>query len=89
MQQTIETLAVRVDKIESDVSELQEKANGSAVVQATINEKLNNILISLGELKEGLKGLQQQPVKRLDTIIGTIITALVAGVIGYFLSRIK
>ncbi|MDR3643927.1 MAG: hypothetical protein P4M02_02495, partial [Clostridia bacterium] len=75
MEQTIESLSVRVDKLERETSDLFERTNTSAVTQAAVNEKLNSVLVTLGELKAGLAGLQQLPLKRWEGLIGAVIAA--------------
>jgi hypothetical protein len=89
MEQTIETLAVRVDKLEKDNSELVYKANSAAVAQAAVSEKLNSMLVTLGEVKEAVAGLERGPANRLDMILRAVITALASGICGYFLAKIK
>ena len=87
MEQTIETLSVRVDKLERETADLSERTNSTAIAQAAINEKLNSVLVTLGELKAGLNALQQVPTRRWDTVVGAIITALVAAIIGFVTAR--
>ena len=87
MEQTIETLSVRVDKLERETADLSERTNTAAITQAAVNEKLNSVLVTLGELKAGLNTLQQYPGKRWDTLTSAIIAALVAAVIGYISAR--
>lgn len=88
MEQTIETLSVRVDKLEKDSAELFYKANAAAVTQAANSEKLNSMLVTLGEVKQAVAGLEHEPARRLDTIFRAAVTALLSGLIGYFLARI-
>lgn len=88
MEQTIETLAVRVDKLEKDSSDLVYRVNAVAVTQAAVNEKLNSMLVTLGEVKQAVASLEQTPARRLDMIIRAVITALLSGAIGYFLAKL-
>jgi hypothetical protein len=89
MEQTIETLAVRVDKLEKDSCELVYRVNSAAVAQATVGEKLNSMLVTLGEVKQAVAGLEQAPARRLDIILRAVITALISGVCGYILAKFK
>jgi hypothetical protein len=88
MEQTIETLAVRVDKLEKDSADLLYRANTTAVAQAAVNEKLNSLLVTLGEVKQAVAGLTQAPSRRLDMILRAAVTALLSGMVGYFLAKI-
>lgn len=82
MEQTIETLSIRVDKLEKDTADLAERANAAAITQAAINEKLNSVLVTLGELKAGLAALQQVPSKRWEGLVGALIASFVAAFVG-------
>jgi uncharacterized protein YoxC len=88
MEQTIQTLAVRVDKLERDSAELTDRVNAAAVAQAAISEKLNSVLVTLGEVKEAVARLELAPSRRLDGIIRAALTALASGIVGYFLARL-
>lgn len=87
MEQTLETLSVRVDKLEKDSEDLIYRANAAAVAQAAVAEKLNSVLVTLGEVKQAVAGLEQTPARRLEVIGRAVITAIASGVIGYFLAR--
>lgn len=87
MEQTLETLAVRVDKLEKDSEDLIYRANAAAVAQAAVAEKLNSVLVTLGEVKQAVAGLEQTPARRLEVIGRAVITAIASGIIGYFLAR--
>jgi uncharacterized protein YoxC len=87
MEQTVETLAVRVDKLEKDSADLIYRANAAAVAQAAVDEKLNSVLITLGEVKQAVAGLEQTPARRLEVIARAVITALASGIIGFFLAK--
>ena len=77
-----------IERLEADVTELYRRTNAAEINQATINEKLNSMLITLGELKSGLKRLQEQPARRLEKIIVSVITAIATAIIGYFAGKI-
>lgn len=87
MEQTLETLAVRVDKLEKDSEDLIYRANAAAVAQAAVAEKLNSVLVTLGEVKQAVAGLEQTPARRLEVIGRAVITAIASGIIGYFLAK--
>lgn len=76
-----------IERLENDVAELYRRTNAAEINQATINEKLNSMLITLGELKSGLKRLQEMPSKRIEKFFGAIIAALATALIGYLTGR--
>ena len=43
--------AHRIAKLEEDVKHLYSKTNGFAITSAEMNAKLDNVLVTLGELK--------------------------------------
>lgn len=88
MEQTIDTLAVRVDKLERDAAELFDKTNTSAVSLAAVNEKLNSMLVTLGELKQAVVSIQSAPAKRLDGILTAVITAVISCLVGYLFAKL-
>lgn len=77
-----------IERLESDVAELYRRTNAAEINQATINEKLNSMLITLGELKSGLKSLQEQPSRRLEKFWGALIGAIVSVIIGFLSGRL-
>ena len=84
----MDTLALRIEKLEREVEVLFSKVNAYAVSQATTLEKLGSVLETLAELKEGIRQLQAQPAKRFDSIVGAAISATLAALIGYFFGRL-
>lgn len=87
MEQTIETLSFRVGKLEKETADLAERTNSAAVAQAAVNEKLNSMLVTLGELKAGLAALQQQPSKRWESLLSAIVSALAAACVGFIMGK--
>lgn len=77
-----------IERLEADVAELYRRTNAAEINQATINEKLNSMLITLGELKSGLKRLQEQPARRIEKFWGAVIAAIATALVGYFAGRI-
>ena len=89
MEPTVDILSVRVENLENNIKEIFSKVNEHAVSQATVNEKLNSMLITLGELKAGLSVLREIPSKRYEGIIMAILGAIIAVAIGYISSKFK
>jgi hypothetical protein len=89
VEQTVGTLAVRVDKLERDTTELFDKTNAANISLAAVNEKLSSMLTTLGELKAGLANLQAAPSRKWDTVFKAAITGIVSLAAGYFLAKFK
>lgn len=88
-QPTIETLDVRVEKLEDDVRSLFSKVNEAVVAQAAVNEKLNSLLVTLGEVKQAVTALQQMPARRLDMLLRAAAAALATGICGYLFAKFR
>ena len=88
MEQTIETLSVRVDKLEKDTEELFEKINMATVTLAAVNEKLSAMLTTLGEVKQAVATLQSRPGRFWDAFMNVITAAVVSGLVGYFIAKV-
>jgi uncharacterized protein YoxC len=82
MAETVATLAVRVDKLERDTSELFGKTNDNAIAQATITEKLSNILVTVGEIKQAVSEIQKVPGKRWNSVIENLIYVAICIIAG-------
>jgi hypothetical protein len=53
--------------------------------QAVSNRDYANILSTLAAIQSDLQAIKEKPAKRWDTIISSVITAIVAFVMGYLL----
>jgi uncharacterized protein YoxC len=89
VEQTIQTLAVRVEKLEKDTAELFEKTNTATVTLAAVNEKLSSMLTTLGEVKQAIEEMRRAPQRRLEAIFRAVVTAFVSGLAGYFIAKFK
>lgn len=69
----------RIATLEADVKHLYSKVNGFAVTNAEMNTKLDNMLVTLGELKESIKAVGTRPVKFWDKLIFSVLAALGTG----------
>lgn len=70
----------RIRKLEEDVKTLYSKVNGFAVTSAQMNTKLDNVLLTLGELKQSIKAVQQRPSKLWDKLLFGVLTAIGTGI---------
>jgi hypothetical protein len=71
----------RVEGVEKDVKELYKRTDCTNVWQAKNGEKLDNVLIVIGELKEAISSLKSAPGKRWDALIFGIIGAAGAAIV--------
>ena len=58
------------------------------VALTKVNDKVENVENDVSEMKQDLKDIKEKPSKRLDQIIGYIISALIGGIISYMLLKI-
>lgn len=72
----------RLKTLEDDVKILYGKANTFSVNQAETNLKLDNLLISIGELKESIAYIKRRPSIFWDKLLFAVIGAIGSGV-GY------
>ena len=75
----------RLESCENNIKEVQEKQNNVEVEQARINTKLDNILVTQGEIKSAVEALKSRPAQWWDKLIAGIIGALAAALITYLL----
>lgn len=77
----------RIKALENDVKILYGKVNTFAINQAEENTKLDNLLLSVGELKESISEIKRRPSafwdKLLFALIGAVGTALGYALIGF------
>lgn len=74
----------RLDTMEKTVSDLSD-LTASVKVLAT---KQQSIEQDVTEIKTDVKGLTEKPGKRWDTVVMGIVTAIVAGLVGWALARV-
>lgn len=71
--------AHRIAKLEEDVKHLYSKTNGFAITSAEMNTKLDNVLVTLGELKESIKAVRERPARLWDKLILAVLAAAGTG----------
>lgn len=78
----------RLTKVETKVEELekrQDNLDDLVITVKTLATREENVEADVKEIKTDVKDIISKPAKRWDTIIASIITAIVAGIIGYLL----
>lgn len=83
--------SIRIDKLETSVSNLKEEIIAIDKQQGIIEAKLNSIIESIGRLDANLgntvRQLQEKPAKRWETLIGALIGALVSAFVAYVVTK--
>ena len=78
----------RLTKAETKIEELekrQDNLDDLVITVKTLATREENVESDVKEIKTDVKDIISKPAKRWDTIIASIITAIVAGIIGYLL----
>lgn len=81
----LESIAARITMCEEDIKILYSRTNKAEVNQARITEKLDNVLVELGRVRESIESLKSKPGKRWESLITAIIAALAGAFIAYIL----
>ena len=76
-----DTIYNRIEKLESESGRVDEKYK-------MIIRDLDELKTQQKEILLRIETMAQQPAKRWDTAITSIITSVVGGIVGYFLSNI-
>ena len=69
----------RLDEHEQKINKLSDVY----IALTKVNEKVNSIDNDVQDIKSDIQVIKDKPVKRMDTIVSCIISALIAGVIGF------
>ena len=80
-----ESISASISKCEEDIKILYSRTNKTEVNQARITEKLDNVLVELGRVRESIDSLKGKPGKRWESLIMAIIAALAGAFIAYIL----
>ena len=78
----------RLTKVETKVEELekrQDNLDDLVITVKTLATREEKVEADVKEIKTDVKDIVSKPAKRWDTVIASIITAIVAGIIGYLL----
>jgi hypothetical protein len=82
---SIEEIEHRLIKAEGDIETLFGRTNEQTKELAEVTIKLDNILVTLGELKASLAQLQSRPGTMWDKLISGIIGAAATAIVAYIL----
>lgn len=79
---TLESVAARVDNLEGQVKEIFERLNDRESSPAVLAAKLNSMLVTLGEVKQAIGELKSRPARWWEAIVGAGIASATGAVIG-------
>ena len=85
---TLDEIEHRVEKAEEDIKHLYSRTNKFSEEMAAVTTKLDNILVTLGELKANLLNIQNRPAKLWDKLIFGVLSAAAAAIVTAVFSAI-
>ena len=74
----------RLDAHEKKIGELSDVY----IALTKVNDKVDTIDSNVAKIEKDVQEIKEKPAKRIDTIITCIITAIIAGVIGFVFARL-
>lgn len=74
----------RLDEHDKKIEELSDVY----IALTKTNDKVENIETDVKDIKSDIKEIKDKPTKRLDQIIGYVLSALICGLIGYTLAKL-
>ncbi|MCI8459911.1 MAG: hypothetical protein HFE81_00810 [Bacilli bacterium] len=74
----------RLDEHDKKIEELSDVY----IALTKTNDKVDNIETDVKDIKSDIKEIKDKPGRRLDQIIGYVLSALIGGVIGYILLKL-
>lgn len=78
----------RVTQLETSVKELYLRMTSREIDAGKVDEKLNNIKTTLDNLVIKVTELADNPGKRWNTLVTTVITGITTGILGFLLSKL-
>ncbi len=85
---TLEEIEHRIEKAEADIRKLYSRTNKFGEEMAVVTTKLDNILITLGELKESVGKINSRPARLWDKIVLSLAGAAAAAVAAAIISNL-
>lgn len=85
---TVETLAVRVDKLEGQVAGIADKLDDPRTSPLVIAQRLDELFKALGELKEAVSAIKERPSKLWGILESAFIGAIGAGIVGVVIAAV-
>ena len=85
---TLEEIEHRIEKTEADIKTLYSRTNKFGEEMAVVTTKLDNILITLGELKESVGNINSRPARLWDKIVLSLAGAVAAAIAAAIISNL-
>ncbi|MBR3755191.1 MAG: hypothetical protein IKK49_08885 [Clostridia bacterium] len=85
---TLEEIEHRIEKTEADIKTLYSRTNKFGEEMAVVTTKLDNILITLGELKESVGKINSRPARLWDKIVLSLAGAVAAAIAAAIISNL-
>lgn len=86
---SIDAICARVDALEKQMSEVFDRLNDREIGPSVLATKLNQMLVTLGEVKQAVEGLKDRPVRWWDNLIGYGMAAIIAALVGLLFAHIR
>lgn len=74
----------RLDTQEKKISELSDVY----IALTKVNDKVDTIDSNVAKIEKDVQEIKEKPAKRIDTIVTCIITAIIAGLIGFLFAKL-
>ena len=85
---SLDGLGARVDSLEKQMSEVFDRLNDREIGPSVLAAKLNQMLVTLGEVKQAVNDLKSRPGRWWDNLIGYGMAAVVATLVGLLFAHI-
>jgi peptidoglycan hydrolase CwlO-like protein len=82
-----ENLIARIEKLEKDVETLFKSNNDNSTRLTRIETKLDYISTSIEKLEKSVREYSERPAKRYDTLVTSSISAIIAGIVAFFIGK--
>ena len=86
---SLDGLAARVESLEGQVKEIFERLNDKEIGPSVLATKLNQVLVTMGEVKQAVSDLKARPSHLWDTLIASGMGAVIAALVGLLFAHIK
>ena len=86
---SIDAICARVDALEKQMGEVFNRLNDREIGPSVLATKLNQMLVTLGEVKQAVSELKGRPVQWWDKLIGYGMAAVIAALVGLLFAHIK
>ncbi len=84
IEQRSKSNSKRLDEHDKKLEELSDMY----VALTKVDNKVENVKQDVSVIKQDIKDIKEKPSKRLDQIIGDILSVLIGGLIGFILIRL-